>query len=455
MVQEHVNVLVSDSDPSMAEAVGGMIRAKGHACTLASDPQEAVRQARSGAFDVIVVDLGEGRGAGKEVLRAARAANPHAQVIVIAGQDRAADVVSAMAEGASAYLQKPINRTELSMVVDRAAEYVSVFRDREMLRSELVSRYKLEEIVGNSAPMLKVFERIRQAAATDATVLIQGETGTGKELVARAIHYNSLRRNNRFVPLNCAGLVETILESELFGHEKGAFTGATSSRVGMFEYADHGTMFLDEIGDMPASSQVKLLRVLEHGEIVRVGSNKPIRVDVRLIAATHADLQQKMKDGTFRQDLFYRLNVVTINLPPLRHRRADVLLLADHFLGQLAERHGRFVTGVSPEVKKLLLRHEWPGNVRELKNCLEHMIVVTTDSVLGEDDLPDYLLAQLKGAPARPSLDSMAGQPLDEVEKQHIARTLELVDGNRAKAAELLGIGERTLYRKIREYDLR
>jgi len=455
MVQEHVNVLVSDSDPSMAEAVGGMIRAKGHACTLASDPQEAVRQARSGAFDVIVVDLGEGRGAGKEVLRAARAANPHAQVIVIAGQNRAADVVSAMAEGASAYLQKPINRTELSMVVDRAAEYVSVFRDREMLRSELVSRYKLEEIVGNSAPMLKVFERIRQAAATDATVLIQGETGTGKELVARAIHYNSLRRNNRFVPLNCAGLVETILESELFGHEKGAFTGATSSRVGMFEYADHGTMFLDEIGDMPASSQVKLLRVLEHGEIVRVGSNKPIRVDVRLIAATHADLQQKMKDGTFRQDLFYRLNVVTINLPPLRHRRADVLLLADHFLGQLAERHGRFVTGVSPEVKKLLLRHEWPGNVRELKNCLEHMIVVTTDSVLGEDDLPDYLLAQLKGAPARPSLDSMAGQPLDEVEKQHIARTLELVDGNRAKAAELLGIGERTLYRKIREYDLR
>jgi len=455
MVQEHVNVLVSDSDPSMAEAVGGMIRAKGHACTLASDPQEAVRQARSGAFDVIVVDLGGGRGAGKEVLRAARAANPHAQVIVIAGQNRAADVVSAMAEGASAYLQKPINRTELSMVVDRAAEYVSVFRDREMLRSELVSRYKLEEIVGNSAPMLKVFERIRQAAATDATVLIQGETGTGKELVARAIHYNSLRRNNRFVPLNCAGLVETILESELFGHEKGAFTGATSSRVGMFEYADHGTMFLDEIGDMPASSQVKLLRVLEHGEIVRVGSNKPIRVDVRLIAATHADLQQKMKDGTFRQDLFYRLNVVTINLPPLRHRRADVLLLADHFLGQLAERHGRFVTGVSPEVKKLLLRHEWPGNVRELKNCLEHMIVVTTDSVLGEDDLPDYLLAQLKGAPARPSLDSMAGQPLDEVEKQHIARTLELVDGNRAKAAELLGIGERTLYRKIREYDLR
>ena len=303
--------------------------------------------------------------------------------------------------------------------------------------------------------MRKVFERIQQAAATDATVLIQGETGTGKELVARAIHYNSRRCNNRFVPLNCAGLVETILESELFGHEKGAFTNATSSRVGLIEYADHGTLFLDEIGDMPPSSQVKLLRALEHGEIVRVGSNEPIHVDVRLVAATHRDLQELVKDKSFRTDLFYRLNVVTIKLPRLRERRSDIALLTDHFMRLLTEAHGKPVDGLSPRVKQRLVAYDWPGNVRELKNCLEHMIVVDKDGVLDDNDIPDYLQGEPAQTAGEPSLDAMVGQPLEEVEKHHIARTLEFVEGNRQKAAEMLGIGQRTLYRKITKYGLR
>lgn len=454
-MQDHVNVLVTDSDAAEVEAIGDTVRSLGHACTPATDPAEALQQARSGAFEVVITNLRMGEDGGESVLHAARAANPHTQVIVVAEAENVVDAVAAMAQGASTYLQKPINRTELSVVMDRAAEYVSLQRDRESLHSQVVDRYRLESIVGNSPPMLKVFQRIQQAAATDATVLIQGETGTGKELVALAIHYNSRRRNNRFVPLNCAGLVETILESELFGHEKGAYTGATSSRVGMFEYADHGTLFLDEVGDMPLSSQVKLLRVLELGEVVRVGSNEPIHVDVRLVAATHQDLQQRVGESAFRRDLFYRLNVVTMSLPPLRERRSDIVLLADHFLRQLTERHGKSVHGMSPGVKKLLFRYEWPGNVRELRNCLEHMVVVTTDSELAEDDLPEYLSAARAAVPAADSpLDSLAGQPLEDIEKRHIASTLTLVDGNREKAAELLGIGERTLYRKIQKYGL-
>ncbi len=451
---DHVNVLVADTDRAMAENVGQTIRSMGHACTVVDDPEEAVDQAKSGGFEVVVTDLHMAGGKGWEVVRAARHSFPHAQILVLAQEDNTPEAVQAMSQGVSGYLQKPVNHTELSVVVDRAAEYVALHRDREALQNEVSQHYRLQNIVGNSKPMMKVFERIRQAAATEATVLIQGETGTGKELVARAIHFNSPRQNNRFVPLNCAGLVETILESELFGHEKGAFTGANSSRVGMFEYADHGTLFLDEIGDMPRSSQVKLLRVLEQDEIVRVGSNEPLRVDVRLVAATHQDLKAKVDDGSFRQDLFYRLNVVTINLPPLRERRSDILLLADHFLRQLSEEHGKTVHGLSQKVKKFLLRYNWPGNVRELRNCLEHMVVVTTDDQLGEDDLPEYLTEELGMTPSGEGLQSMAGQPLEEVEKAHIERTLSLVDGNRQKASELLGIGERTLYRKIRKYDL-
>jgi len=453
-VEEHLNVVIAEQDTSMARSISDTLSADGHACTVASSPEEALELVRSGGCEVVIMNLSLGGGAGMEVLSAARRANPDCQVIVVADKSSVAGAVEAMKRGATTYLQKPVNLVELSTVVEKVAEHVSLQRDRLALRRQLSKRYGLENIIGNSEPMLRVFEKIRQIAPTNATVLICGETGTGKELTAHAIHYNSHRRNNRFVPVNCAGIVESIQESELFGHEKGAFTHATSSRTGLFEYADHGTMFLDEVGDLAQSSQSKLLRVLEYGEVLRVGSNEPIHVDARLIAATNQDLQKKVKEGTFRQDLFYRLNVVKLNLPPLRERQGDIMLLIDSFIRTFSDTYDKRITGISPAARKALLRYRWPGNVRELKNCIEHMMVVTTDSVLGEDDLPDNILEEAGLLLEKATLDSVAGLPLEEVEKEHIRRTLELVHGNRQRAADLLGIGERTLYRKIEKYAL-
>lgn len=454
-MDDHVNILITSGNPATADAIKGTLQEAGHACTVATEPETAVEEARSGRYDVVVTGLPAGGDGGLDVLRAARRGNPECQVIVLSPKGSGAEAAAVMKEGALYYLQPPLNPVQLSAVVEKAAERVSLQRDRAAMQSELMHRYGLENIVGNSRPMQNVFRKIKQIAPTNATVLLQGETGTGKELVAHAIHYNSERRHNRFVPLNCAGLVETILESELFGHEKGAFTGAVSSRIGLFEYANHGTLFLDEIGDMPLSSQSKVLRALEHGEIVRVGSNEQMYVDVRLIAATNQNLRQKMEDGSFRQDLFYRLNVITIALPPLRGRQGDIPLLIEHFLREFYEIYGKPVHGISPEARGALFRYHWPGNVRELRNCIEHMVVATTDEVLGEDDLPDYMLDQTGELRQDAGLGAAAGLPLEEVEKLHIARTLELVDGNREKAAELLGIGERTLYRKIGKYGLR
>ncbi len=454
-MDSHVNILVVGEDEEQAQALKAPLQDTGHACTTATSLDDALQQAGSGQYDVVVTPLHLGSADGVSVLQAARRSDPECQVIVVTRESSASDAVSAMAEGALTYLHFPLNPLELSAVVARAAERVLIQRDREELREELAQRYGLDNIVGTSPPMQRVFRRIRQVANTDATVLIQGETGTGKELVARAIHYNSHRRHNRFVPVNCAGLVETILESELFGHEKGAFTGAVSSRVGLFEYANHGTLFLDEIGDMPLATQTKLLRALEYGEIVRVGTNEPLQVDVRLIAATNQDLQEAMAEDKFRQDLFYRLNVLVINLPPLRERQGDVPLLIDRFVREFCEHYDKDVTAMSPGVRQALFRYQWPGNVRELRNCVEHMVVSATDSVLTEEELPDYMRAQAGNLIEEPTMVSMAGRPLEEIEKLHIAQTLELVDGNREKAADLLGIGERTLYRKIEKYDLR
>jgi len=279
-MDDHANVLVAAEDPAVAQTASRTLQEAGHACTLAPDLQAGMDEARSGRYDVAVVGLGAQGEQGLAVLAAARNGNPECQVIVVTSRGRPDEAVAAMQAGALYYLQAPVNPAELTMFVDRAVERVALSRDRALMQSELSRRYGLDNIIGNSRPMQKVFTRVAQVARTNATVLIQGDTGTGKELVARAIHYNSDRQHNRFVPLNCAGLVETILESELFGHERGAFTGAVSARVGLFEYANHGTLFLDEIGDMPATSQTKLLRVLEQGQIVRVGSNEPIRVDV-------------------------------------------------------------------------------------------------------------------------------------------------------------------------------
>ena len=308
--------------------------------------------------------------------------------------------------------------------------------------------------------MLALIDRLKRIAPTDATVLIQGETGTGKELVAQAIHQNIPRKNKPFVALNCAALSENILESELFGHVRGAFTDASADRVGKFEYANGGTLFLDEVGDMPMATQIKLLRVLESGEITRVGSNTPVRVNVRILSATNRNLEDAIASGAFRSDLYHRLKVVTIAIAPLRDRAADIPLLIEHFVKQFARRHGKTIKGVSLPARMKLGAYPWPGNVRQLRNVVESMVVVDCDETLDVDDLPlelepDVMPVETAAiGEAAGGLTSLVGRPLEEVEKIFIAETLKLTGGNREQAAKLLEIGERTLYRKIKDYGL-
>jgi two-component system response regulator HydG len=323
------------------------------------------------------------------------------------------------------------------------------------LQKQLNERFGFEGVIGNSPLMHSVVARLRQIAPTSATVLITGESGTGKELVAKAIHNNSPRRYKPFVPLNCAALSENILESELFGHVKGAFTGADRERKGWIEHANGGTLFLDEVGDIPLSTQVKLLRVIESGEIVRVGTIEPIKVNVRLISATNRELADAVAAGTFRQDLLHRLKVVSVKLPPLRSRREDIPLLIDFFLKEFTASHEKTVTAITPAARKILTAYSWPGNVRELRNTIESMVVIDADGVLDVDDLPDEIQTQAPASGEAPTAAvGLVGQPLDEIERYYIAETLKLSSGNREEAAKLLGIGERTLYRKIKEYGI-
>jgi two-component system response regulator HydG len=316
-------------------------------------------------------------------------------------------------------------------------------------------------VVGNSPAMHRVIDKLRSVAPTDSTVLIQGESGTGKEIVARALHQNSERKSKPFVPLNIAALPESTLESELFGHEAGAFTGATTRRIGKFEYANGGTLFLDEVGEMPLPTQVKLLRVLEDHKITRLGSNDEIEINVRLVAATNADLQELVKKGSFRKDLYYRISVITIFLPPLTERRSDIPLLVEHFLKQVAGKRNRPLPTIARPALQALMAYSWPGNIRELRNVIESMVIQDSDGRLDVDDLPEELAplgasASETGDDAlRAGGDALVGKPLIDVERYFIQRALELTSGRRDEAARLLGIGERTLYRKIKEYDLK
>jgi two-component system response regulator HydG len=335
---------------------------------------------------------------------------------------------------------------------------VRLRRTNVELQQRLDERFGFEGVIGTSPQMHSVIDRLKRIAPTDASVLIQGETGTGKELVAQAIHQNSPRKSKPFVALNCAALSENILESELFGHVKGAFTDASTDRVGKFAYAHGGTMFLDEVGDMPMATQIKLLRVLENGEITRVGSNESTKVNVRVLSATNRNLEDAIAAGTFRSDLYHRLKVVTIALPPLRDRAQDIPLLIEHFIRQFGKRHHKVIKSMSPAARMKLLAFDWPGNVRQLRNVVESMVVVDYDGVLDADDLPSELADEGAQMPAAGgtggTLASFVGKPLEDVERVFITETLAFTGGNREQAAQLLGIGERTLYRKIKEYGL-
>jgi two-component system response regulator HydG len=338
-------------------------------------------------------------------------------------------------------------------MVDKAADHFRLTRDNRQLKEQLDEKFGFEGLVGNSPKFLDVINRVKSIAPTSATVLIQGETGTGKELIAKAIHNNSPRKTKNFVPMNCTAINENLLEDELFGHEPHSFTGADRLRKGRFEYANGGTLFLDEIGDMPLNLQAKLLRVLENQEVTRIGSNEPIKVNVRLISATHRDLEAAVAAGTFREDLYYRLKVVTIRLPPLRERRTDVPLLAAHFIKESNQRHNKKVTSIAEPLRKLMDDYDWKGNVRELRNAIDSMVVLDQDGVLNVNDVEEG--SPLKRTQTRVAgPDNLVGKPLSEIERYYSEKTLEQTTGNREEASRILGIGERTLYRMIQDWKL-
>ena len=453
---EGLKLLIIDDEANHAEVVAESLERVGYQCVVATSGSAGAKMIEQEEPDVILTDLKMDGVDGLAILRKARQELPDSEVVVITGHGDVQTAVEAMKAGATNYLQKPVNLAELRAMVEKAAERFRLKRTNKELQQQLDEKFGFEGVVGNSFRMHDVLKKLKSIAPTAATVLIQGETGTGKELVAKAIHNNSPRKNKNFVAMNCTALNENLLEDELFGHEPGSFTGADRMRKGRFEHANGGTLFLDEVGDMPPSLQAKLLRVLENQEVLRIGSNDPIKVNVRLLSATNCDLEAAVVSGTFRQDLYFRLKVVTIKLPPLRERREDVPLLCAHFLKEFNQRHGKKVTGIAEPLRKVMAVYDWPGNVRELRNLIESMIVQDVDGVLNLDDVQDGdTLKSLPMGDARPSTPSnLVGRPLSEIERYFTEQTLEMTAGNREEAARLLGIGERTLYRVMQDWKL-
>jgi len=445
-------ILIVEDDRPQADAVAETLQRAGHACVVATEPRRAMEILRADNFDLVVTDLVMHEVGGMEILRETKRVDPGTEVILITGHGTIETAVQAIRQGAYDYITKPLNASELRDRAAKALEHRRLVRRTTQLERQLEERFGFEGIVGQSPAIRRVIDLCRQIAPTDATVLIEGESGTGKELVAKALHNNSPRKNQNFVALNCAALSEGILESELFGHEKGAFTGAVAGRKGRFEHADDGTLFLDEVGDMPAATQIKLLRVIENGEIVRVGSNEPRKVDVRLLSATNRKLEDLVASRTFREDLYFRLKVVRITLPPLRERPEDIPLLADYYWRRLADEHGKRITGITPEAQRILSAYGWPGNVRELINCLETMVVLAQGETLDLGDLPAEIRPAQPAAPAASGIQP--GLSLENAERLLIERTLQATAGNRQQAAQMLGIGQRTLYRKLKQYGL-
>lgn len=451
---EPLRVLVIDDDKLLAETIAESLERRGHACTVATMGKAGAAKLDQEEFDVVLTDLKMADLDGLAVVEKCRRVQPDAEIFVITGFGDVKTAVEAMKLGASHYLQKPIDLAELRAVVDKSAERVRTVRD---LRQQLDEKFGFEGVIGNSRKMQQlVLKDLKAFAPTSASVLILGENGTGKELVARALHANSPRKAKPFVALNCAALNENLLDDEMFGHEEGAYTGSKGSRKGRFEHAHGGTLFLDEVGDMPLTLQAKLLRVLENGEVVRIGANDPVKVDVRIISATNKDLWKEVEAGRFRRDLFFRLKVGTIKLPALRERKEDIVQLGIHFLKELAKRHGKPVPRVAAALWKAFEGYDWPGNVRELKNLLDTMLILDQDGELTLADLPEDAGVRPHGIPGGSATtggpDHLIGRPLEEVERYYTEKALEIAKGNREEAAKLLGIAERTLYRKLQDW---
>ncbi|MCX7018361.1 MAG: sigma-54 dependent transcriptional regulator [bacterium] len=441
-------LLVDDNEDNLASLKAGFMRS-GYELLTALGGVEALAILRERDVDVIVTDLRMPDVDGMKLLESARERRTPPQVIVLTAYGTIESAVEAVQHGAFNYLTKPINLNELRLQAAKAMELQELKRENIALRREIDQKYGFEELTGQTREMMEMIERLRAIADTRATVLIEGESGTGKELVAKALHKNSSRAPKLFMPIHCAALSDTLIESELFGHEKGSFTGATGRRPGMFELADGGTVFLDEVGEIPLSTQVKLLRVLETREFLRVGGTESVRVDVRVLAATNRILSEEVDEGRFREDLFYRLSVVKVTIPPLRSRAADIPLLVEKLLREFSSEHRRESVILSKRTLNRLMQFPWPGNVRQLRNVIENLVLFSSGKEIEIEDLPPELLNQ-----SNDSITVAVGQPLDQVERLIIEQTLISAKSNRTKAAELLGISRRTLLRKIKELGL-
>ena len=446
-------LLLIDDDPANLQALELAFIRTNHRVLTARSGERGVALLEQEPVDAVITDLKMGAVDGLAVLRAANQKDPPPPVLLLTAFGTIPSAVEALQNGAFNYLTKPINLSELRVQVERAIEKRQLEIENAEMREQLDRKFSFEGIVGDSPPMRELFTKLRRIAPSKATVLIEGESGTGKELLARAIHQNGPRSRGPFVPLDCGSLPESLLESELFGHEKGAFTGAIARKPGRFELADGGTLFLDEIGEIPLSMQVALLRVLETQEFMRVGGQEPVCVDVRLLAATNRNLQRAVGEGRFREDLYYRLKVVTLRLPPLRERIGDVPMLVHHFLQEFAREYDRPEPRISLPAMERLMAHEWPGNVRELRNVAENLCLFHTGEEISVRDLP----ADLRDAAETADEWALPVGPetkLEDVEKKFIRQTLQLCGGNRTRAAERLGISRRTLQRKLKEMNL-
>jgi len=446
-------LLIIEDELAHAEALAEAMEGEGYIVFTAGNGSEGLAIFNRKDPDVIVTDLKLGGDIdGLDVVKSIVKSSHNCEVIMITAHSSIENCKVALREGAYDFIEKPIDLDLLRAVVARAVQKMTLTDENRQLHDRLEKKFDFKGIIGEAPIMLKILDKLQRSANSDIPVLLEGETGVGKEVFAEAIHSNSPRKSKPFLAVNCAGLSESLLESELFGHTKGAFTGATEDRLGFFEKADGGTLFLDEIGDMPLTMQAKLLRVLEDQNITRVGSTERIKVDVRFISATNQNLLSDITDKKFREDLYYRIRGVNIEIPPLRDRREDIPMLVEHFFRLFIQSEKRKVKGITPAALRALKTYNWPGNVREMRNTIKTMVVLATNEMLDIADLPFEIHATVNDEEA---LSNLAGVNLDELEKAAIQKTLELVDGNREKAAKMLGIGERTLYRKIREYDLK